>query len=1276
MQTTALPRTAHSRDHRYGGVLTAVLAAALLALALGTARADAAAPELLLRIPSESFQPGEGAGELNNPRGIAVDPTTGHIYVTDQVNARIDEFTAWGTFVRAWGWGVVNGAAEPQSCGPGSTPPTLNCREGVHGSGAGEFRRSHGVAVDNSGDVYVSESSSEGEANFRVQKFDAEGHFLLMFGGEVDKTTKANVCTAASGHTCGTGVSGAADGQFSDSSVHNYLAFDPKTGTILAGDAGRVQEFNLDGTFKSKFALEGVLAGKSVEALTVDPVTGDLYAVVSGDTHVYRLQSGTGKVLSTVAGEVEKENVPREPLALAVDAAGDVYVDDDPPGSLAQEHPRILEFDSTGHKLIPDRAEEEVCEAARIAERPCERFGEAPERDQAVNGIATNILGPGSKEPGDVYAVYFQSGASSYVNAYGPSPILFESPPKVPPSILAQYAVSVDTVGATLKAQINPHFWPETTYYVQYGTAPCSEGGCVEQPVAPGALLIEHSIDARVTTAGVALGGLIPGTTYHYRFVARSGGSEGKDVFGVGGVPGVAGEETTFTSYRSPTAFGECPLNEAFRIELSAALPDCRAYEMVSPVEKNDGDVLAPGPAVRRINAVDQSSVTGDGLTYSTGTAFGGAQSSFYVSQYLAERYPPGSPREGWSSEAISPAQTRQVGPKIELNNQFLAFSPDLCSAWLQSAYEPVLAEGGVVGSRNLYRREDCGNSGYEALGPLGVPPDLSVYFQMRVQGFSADGNRTVFVANDSLPGSGAPAQPAGCAGENTGHCVQQLYEHTVGQGTSFVCVLPNSGPATHGCSAGMTNESISQNGDYERDGSFQNAVSAGGDRVFWTELSGHAGPGRLFVRFFEEPVSRPVSQIVSGAPARFWGAASDGSRAVFEFEEGGSAVDKDLYSFDVETAEATLIAKGVHGVLGMSQDASLVYFASSEAIAASGQNSHGDEPVPGRENLYVYQEGVGTSFIATLNHDARFNPVEPEPFFRDARVSPDGLRVAFVSSAPLTGYDNTDAVNGQADDEVFVYDAQTGKLACVSCNPSGARPTGIDLQTVWSAVIGSQWAAGFIPGWPRPQYASRALSADGKRLFFESYDALVPRDTNGAGDVYEWEATGTGSCTEADAAFSAVSEGCVYLISSGQSPRESSFIDADPSGENVFFSTLSSLVPQDPGLVDIYDARVNGGFPVPVPAAGCEGEACQSPPAPPLDTTPGSLTFSGTGNLASEPQAQLKPKALTRAQKLARALRLCRSKPKRKQARCKAQARRTYAVKARKAAGNPRAGA
>jgi len=305
------------------------------------------------------------------------------------------------------------------------------------------------------------------------------------------------------------------------------------------------------------------------------------------------------------------------------------------------------------------------------------------------------------------------------------------------------------------------------------------------------------------------------------------------------------------------------------------------------------------------------------------------------------------------------------------------------------------------------------------------------------------------------------------------------------------------------------------------------------------------------------------------------------------------------------------------------------------------------DEP-----NLYIYDADANPeerfAFIATLSAaDARTSPpdaaidpstLSPIPVGHAARVTPDGGAVAFMSTASPTGYDNHDASSGEPDREVYRYDAASRALTCVSCNPSGSRPIGAGVNVSGAPV----WTAARIPGAQHQLYFSRVLSASGNRLFFESYEALVLRDTNGRRDVYQWEMAGEGGCTGASGSFSAAAEGCVSLITSGEDERDSSFLDASPSGDDVFVSTGARLVGEDPGLVDIYDARVGGGIePPPAPPAPCEGEACQSPAPPPGDITPASSVFKGAPNLRPRPrcgeQARAAAKLRGRAKRLRR---------------------------------------
>jgi hypothetical protein len=237
--------------------------------------------------------------------------------------------------------------------------------------------------------------------------------------------------------------------------------------------------------------------------------------------------------------------------------------------------------------------------------------------------------------------------------------------------------------------------------------------------------------------------------------------------------------------------------------------------------------------------------------------------------------------------------------------------------------------------------------------------------------------------------------------------------------------------------------------------------------------------------------------------------------------------------------------------------------------------------------------------------------------------VSANGQTLLFRSARQLTSYDN----RGIA--ELYLFHTGEG-IDCVSCNPSGEAPSG---------------AAG-VQQIPRLQFVhrrtysimTRNLSADGRRVFFDSPDRLVAGDHNEVNDVYEWEepdpAAEHDSCTVASTAYVGSSGGCLFLISGGAAGMGPSYFgDASESGDDVFFFTVQPLVAQDRDeLVDVYDARVGGGIasqnqaPPPPP---CESEAnCRSSTAAPPSglATPGSSTFDGEGN-PKRPPACKKPK-------------------------------------------------
>jgi hypothetical protein len=221
-------------------------------------------------------------------------------------------------------------------------------------------------------------------------------------------------------------------------------------------------------------------------------------------------------------------------------------------------------------------------------------------------------------------------------------------------------------------------------------------------------------------------------------------------------------------------------------------------------------------------------------------------------------------------------------------------------------------------------------------------------------------------------------------------------------------------------------------------------------------------------------------------------------------------------------------------------------------------------------------------------------------------------------------------------------------------------------------------WLAANVPGWTtyqlgRATYQSRYLLNSG-RLFFNSSAALVPRDINGAEDVYEFEPPGSGNCQEGVEGYSQASGWCLGLLSSGTLAGESAFLDASETGEDVFFITTEALLPKDfddsPDIYDAHECTVSSPC-SPESATSvppCSSEAsCKAPamPQPEIFGPAGSATFSGAGNIAPTPastaKTKTKGKPLTRAQKLAAALKTCKKRPKQKRAACEKRAQRAY---------------
>jgi hypothetical protein len=1145
-----------------------------------------------------------GAGKSVTVEGVAGTPdeATPYIFVITfhgfSVSPDVPQLTIANGSTPLSGSSEVRTRANGSAGGAGleSCTRESGCQAGAGGDGAGQFGGPLGpraIAIDSSGNLYVRDNG-----NARIEKFTPSGEFVLTFGGGVNKTTNGNICTAASGDECGAGNPGTGLGEISGG---NGLAVAPD-GTILVPDVGRVERFSPAGQFESSVAV----AGSTISQFAVDPVSGNFFAVLGGEQKVRELDPSSGAEICSLEGTVAG--------SIAVDSTGHIFA------VSAAEPSRVAEFPS--------------CPDASTAE-----FGEVellPPPNIGNNKYRISSLG--TSPSGDVFVGNFSSAqigtGDSFVRVFGPPPVGFEAPPKVPPTITAQFASSVTPSNATLDALINPHFWTDTRYYVEYGTGQCSTGGCPStQPLPPGNLVSTKTFGSPHEVEPIHLEGLSPGTTYHYRVVAQSSG--GGPVFGIdpdgegsGEANQAEGQEATFTTL-TPVAPRGCA-NAGFRIGPGANLPDCRAYEMVSPIDKNGGDIKSVVNGIGYSTSLSQSSPDGSRFAFTSYRSFGTPEGAPFTSQYLAQRIP----GVGWSTAGLSvrPGEFETLIPE-SFEDQYKAFSADLCSGWLIGASEPPLAPGVINGHSDLFRREACGSPGFEAMALATTQPGGPELIGLELQGITADGGAAVVRVEDQLT-------PEAASGKFQAYYTTHSEAH-------LICVLPSGAPSGSDCSVGTAPRSTTRKKPLglDRQSSVSNALSSDGRRAYWTAEGTGTNPngsGTVYLRLnpgqAQSPVSGgectepelactvAVSSLGSSKAARFLGASPDGTKALFQVVEG--AKEGSLYLFEVGGG-ATEIAAETVGVAGTSTDLSRIYFVSKSDLDKSGPGQKG------KPNLYLDEEGTKT-YIATLSAEdvvgmadepARvFNDTSAEPVAHVAQTSPSGATLVFVSTARLTGYDNTDLETGRPDSEVYVYRAGDQGPLCISCNPGGARPNG---RLIRGAGRGDLLpTAGSIPASDFQLSPPKIVSADGTRVFFESYGPLVPRDQNAAADVYEWEAAGSRTACEALGAetYVASSGGCLSLISSGESPQDSELLDASANGDDVFFTTSQSLLPQDPGLFDVYDARVEGGLPIPTTAAPCQGEQCQSQQASPSQPAVGSAA-KRQGNVKKCPRGKKKVK-------------------------------------------------
>jgi hypothetical protein len=735
------------------------------------------------------------------------------------------------------------------------------------------------------------------------------------------------------------------------------------------------------------------------------------------------------------------------------------------------------------------------------------------------------------------------------------------------PKVENEFVDEVNTDSTFVNATINPESG-FTSVQIEYGLT-TSYGSLAPEPP------IELVSNTQVKDVRFQVGGLEPGTNYHYRVVATN----------LAGVTKSSSDLTFRTFDFSPILVDPCPNALARQQTGAALLLDCRGYELVSAANAGgynvESDLILGQEPFAGYPRADDRVLYG---MHNGGLTGVGSPTNFGVDPYVATRG-----NDGWSTQYVgipadgTPSTAPFASPLSRSNSGLSTFAfggENLC--------DPCFADG----STGIPVRMPDGSLIQGMRGSLdpGAGAEPSGYVG---KSLSDDGNHLVF-------GSTSKFEPAGNNGSLT------LYERDLSAGTTQVASTMPNGTTMTGTVAALD-------------------VSADGSRVLIGKLVGTDAAGNdyydLYMHIGASPNSVEVADTESGV--LFNGMTSDGSRVFFTTPDalaGDGDTSADLFRADVGSSSATVhrvstgssagntdacdpvgssyngenwnvvpggptdcSVVGLGGGAGVASESGTAFFLSPELLDAAAVS----EGTEGEPNLYVAELGSAPHFVKTLEAD---NPLVmhsvSEARIRhtaDFQTTPAGDASVFASTLPLTGYANEGYF------EVFRYDTAADEVVCVSCAITNAPAKG---------------DASLAPN-------GLSITDDG-RVFFSSTDALVLRDTNRKKDAYQWSGP-----TE------------VQLISGGTGGFDSGLLSVTADGQDAYFFTRDTLAQSDGNgaVMKIYDARELGGFFVIPPPPGCAAsDECHgpgteaAPPAPiaSLAGTPGNLSStSDCGSLA-----------------------------------------------------------
>jgi hypothetical protein len=1188
----------------------------------------------------DSFGPdGTTGSSFANVQGVAVDQTSGNVYVYDTGEGKIYKFDSAGNPVNFSSTGT-------------------NAIEGVGGAGAGENQLAvapAGAPGGTAGDIYVAKYPA-------VVVYGPDG----ALAGELTSEGACGVATDPAGHVFA-GIYPSPIKEYTPTANAPFAAEVTGESTVpFPGGSCNVAVDGLGNAYVAEFErdvitkLEGIEdeEGTPIEpganSLAIDPASNDLYADRGSEVAQY---SSAGNLLRSFGSSVlsGSHGVGVNP------SAGKIYVGNGASvevfGSALVKLPDVeakapTEVERTSATLngtiSAAGGPEASCEFQYTTEGdpnfesatsvPCSPAG--PFTGTAVETVKAEISGL------NVQSAYRFRIVGSNENGVNSSALSFETAPAV--NLRPDPVSNLTPTSGRLNGTINPEGLEVEecnfrTTIPGLEVLPCAESpaeigaGAVPVPVhvdvsglAPdteylfllsaknslgesesavasfefGAPRVSDEFATNITHSTATLTGRVNprslATTYTFEYVSDADFQidEYEQATSVPISPEVVGSGTNPVEVSQPISGLEPQTTYHFRLvasnaagsvqggdahfttfisEQDPALADGRAYEMVSPSQKK-GEVIPPEPGAKGSCEIPcLPGINNQGMPMQSAPD---GNSVLYVGQPFTAGLSSGS-NEYLAHREASGWPFPQGLSLPNMTGYYAGFSSDL-SRGVLAQVEPALSPEAPVQDgkafANLYLREPSG-----AMLPLvkAEPPHRS-------------------------PGgvrSGGPERfKVFYGGANSGTGSEPAFSHIVFEANDALT------PAVPLIAPKAPEVEATQNDLYEwSDGQLRlvNVLPGDGDEAVAGAV---IGSGRLLTGdgtsavdhaisaegsriFWSEESSGQTYLRIDGeetveipdSAGTFLTAAADGSKVLLSDGHIYGDLEAEPPNLEVDLSQGE---GGFEGILGAAEDLSRVYFVDTAALPGAGENQDDEEAQAGAFNLYVWDESAIT-FVDTLPSVGNREDWGASSSRRTAQVSPDGSFLAFMS--------NTGGVS-----EIYEYAADSASLICASCNATGQEPLGPSKLSLLKSTIA-------LP--PLRQPANLSPEGEG-RLFFESQDVLSPRDVNGRiQDVYEWEPNGVGSCQRV--------EGCVSLISSGHSANDSMFLDSSASGDDAFFITRQQLLPRDKDdQLDLYDARVGGGINETTPPICQNPEACWGPvPPAPSPQSAGTNTFSGPGN-------------------------------------------------------------